>query len=198
MQPKNPSNPGRRKFLIAATSVVGAGAVVGAAVPFLTSISPSAKAEAAGAPSKADISKLRKGEMMVIEWRGKPIYVVRHTDKSLELLNQNIERLSDPDSQQDQQPDYAKNENRSIRPDVVVLEAVCTHLSCAPTFYPQIGVTDFDDDWQGGFFCPCHGSKFDLAGRVYSGVPAPTNMLVPPHYYESDDVLVIGQDGAKA
>ena len=165
MQPKNPSNPGRRKFLIAATSVVGAGAVVGAAVPFLTSISPSAKAEAAGAPSKADISKLRKGEMMVIEWRGKPIYVVRHTDKSLELLNQNIERLSDPDSQQDQQPDYAKNENRSIRPDVVVLEAVCTHLSCAPTFYPQIGVTDFDDDWQGGFFCPCHGSKFDLAGR---------------------------------
>ncbi len=121
-----------------------------------------------------------------------------HDSQSEEVVWYAFSRFNRSNTPQDQQPDYAKNENRSIRPDVVVLEAVCTHLSCAPTFYPQIGVTDFDDDWQGGFFCPCHGSKFDLAGRVYSGVPAPTNMLVPPHYYESDDILVIGQDGAKA
>ena len=194
MQPKAPSNPGRRKFLIAATSIAGAGAVIGAAIPFLAAFNPSEKAKAAGAPAKADISKLAKGEMMLVEWRGIPIYIIRHTEESLAALNENLSRLSDPDSKEDQQPEYAKNPSRSIRKDIVVLEGICTHLSCAPKFYPQLGTTDFDSNWPGGFFCPCHGSKFDLVGRVYSGVPAPTNLSVPPHYYESENVLIIGED----
>ncbi len=195
MQPKPPSNPGRRKFLIVSTSVVGAGAVIGAAIPFITAFNPSEKAKAAGVPARADISKLGEGEMMLVEWRGIPIYILRHSAESLLKLNENLSRLSDPDSLQDQQPEYAKNKNRAIREDIVVLEAVCTHLSCAPKFYPELGITEFDSNWQGGFFCPCHGSKFDLLGRVYAGVPAPTNLAVPPHYYESEDVLVIGEDG---
>ena len=195
MQPKPPSNPGRRKFLIVSTSVVGAGAAIGAAIPFITAFNPSEKAKAAGVPARADISKLGEGEMMLVEWRGIPIYILRHSAESLLKLNENLSRLSDPDSLQDQQPEYAKNKNRAIREDIVVLEAVCTHLSCAPKFYPELGITEFDSNWQGGFFCPCHGSKFDLLGRVYAGVPAPTNLAVPPHYYESEDVLVIGEDG---
>ena len=195
MQLNPPSNPGRRKFLITATSVLGAGAVVGVSIPFVAAFNPSEKAKAAGAPARADISKLEKGEMMLVEWRGIPIYIIRHTEESLAVLNNNLFRLSDPDSKQNQQPDYAKNKNRSIKKNIVVLSGVCTHLSCTPKFYPDLGTTDFDANWQGGFFCPCHGSKFDLVGRVYSGVPAPTNLSVPPHYYESDDILVIGEDG---
>ena len=195
MQLKPPSNPGRRKFLITATSVLGAGAVVGVSIPFVAAFNPSEKAKAAGAPARADISKLGKGEMMLVEWRGIPIYIIRHTEESLAVLDNNLFRLSDPDSKQNQQPDYAKNKNRSIKKNIVVLSGVCTHLSCTPKFYPDLGTTDFDANWQGGFFCPCHGSKFDLVGRVYSGVPAPTNLSVPPHYYESDDILVIGEDG---
>ena len=195
MQLKPPSNPGRRKFLITATSVLGAGAVVGVSIPFVAAFNPSEKAKAAGAPARADISKLEKGEMMLVEWRGIPIYIIRHTEESLAVLNNNLFRLSDPDSKQNQQPDYAKNKNRSIKKNIVVLSGVCTHLSCTPKFYPDLGTTDFDANWQGGFFCPCHGSKFDLVGRVYSGVPAPTNLSVPPHYFESDDILVIGEDG---
>ena len=195
MQPKPPSNPGRRKFLVTATSIVGVGAVVGTAIPFVKALNPSEQAKASGAPAIADISKLNKGEMMIVEWRGVPIYIIKHTQESKELLNKNLSRLSDPDSNQDQQPPYAKNKSRSIRDDVVVLEAICTHLSCVPKFYPELGKTDFDSDWQGGFFCPCHGSKFDMIGRVYAGVPAPTNLSVPPHYYENEDVLVIGEEG---
>lgn len=194
MQPKKPSNPGRRKFLITSTSVVGAIGVIGAAIPFGAALLPSAKAKAAGSPTKVDISKLAKGEMMLVEWRGLPIYVIRHTDESLQALNENLSRLSDPNSVKDQQPEYARNKNRSRREDVIVLEGICTHLSCSPKYYPEAGENDFDDGWQGGFFCPCHGSKFDLAGRVYAGVPAPTNLAVPPHYYENENVLVIGQD----
>tara|TARA_Y100001970_G_scaffold290274_1_gene423384 strand:- start:37629 stop:38225 length:597 start_codon:yes stop_codon:yes gene_type:complete len=195
MQPKSPPNPGRRKFLIGATSAVGAFGIAGAAIPFIGSWSPSAKAEAAGAPAIADISKLLPGELLIVEWRGVPIYVVKHTQQSLELLNQNLSRLSDPDSIEDQQPDYAQNKIRSRIEGISVLTAVCTHLACAPKYYPQLGITDFDNEWQGGFFCPCHGSKFDLAGRVYSGVPAPTNLPVPPHYFKSKNILVIGEDG---
>ena len=146
MQPKAPSNPGRRKFLIAATSIVGTGAVIGAAIPFIAAFNPSAQAKAAGAPTKVDISKLSKGEMMLVEWRGIPIYIVRHTKESLEALNNNLSRLSDPNSEKDQQPDYAKNPYRSRKEEIVVLEAVCTHLSCAPKFYPELGVTDFDSN----------------------------------------------------
>ena len=194
MQPKTPSNPGRRKFLVAATSIVGTGAVIGAAIPFVSAFNPSAQAKAAGAPTKVDISKLNKGEMMLVEWRGIPIYIVRHTKEALEALNKNLSRLSDPNSEKDQQPDYAKNPYRSRKEEIVVLEAVCTHLSWAAKFYHEILTTAVDYDVQGGFFCPCHGSTFDLVGRVYSGVPAPTNLPVPPHYYASEDVLVIGED----
>ena len=195
MQPKSPPNPGRRKFLIAATSAVGAVGIAGAAVPFLGSWNPSAKAEAAGAPAIADISKLEPGELLIVEWRGVPIYVVKHSTESLNQIDKNLERLADPESNEEQQPEYARNKLRSRKAGISVLTAVCTHLACAPKFYPQLGVNDFDNNWQGGFFCPCHGSKFDLAGRVYSGVPAPTNLPVPPHYYKSDDILVIGEDG---
>mgnify|MGYP001188507846 CR=1 FL=1 len=195
VQPKAPSNPGRRKFLINATSIVGAGAVAGAIVPFVGSWNPSARAEAAGAPVKADLSKLLPGEMMIVEWRGVPVYVVKHTQESMAVLNENLSRLSDPDSVEDQQPDYARNELRSRKKGISIITAVCTHLACAPKFYPQLGTTDFDSDWQGGVFCPCHGSKFDLAGRVYAGVPAPTNLPIPPHYFKTEDILIIGEDG---
>ena len=195
MQPKSPPNPGRRKFLIAATSAVGAVGIAGSAVPFLGSWNPSAKAEAAGAPAVADISKLEPGELLIVEWRGVPIYVVKHSTESLNQIDKNLERLADPESNEEQQPEYARNKLRSRKAGISVLTAVCTHLACAPKYYPQLGVNDFDNNWQGGFFCPCHGSKFDLAGRVYAGVPAPTNLPVPPHYYKSDDILVIGEDG---
>ena len=195
MQPKSPPNPGRRKFLIAATSAVGAVGVAGAAIPFLGSWNPSARAEAAGAPAIADISKLQPGELLIVEWRGVPIYVVKHSEKSLNQIDKYLERLADPESVEEQQPEYARNKLRSRRKGISVLTAVCTHLACAPKYYPQLGVNEFDNNWQGGFFCPCHGSKFDLAGRVYAGVPAPTNLPVPPHYYKSDDILVIGEDG---
>ena len=130
-----------------------------------------------------------------MEWRGVPIYVVKHSAESLNQIDKNLERLADPESNEEQQPENARNKLRSRREGISVLTAVCTHLACAPKFYPQLGVNDFDNNWQGGFFCPCHGSKFDLAGRVYAGVPAPTNLPVPPHYYKSDDILVIGEDG---
>lgn len=197
MQPKPPSKPGRRKFLIAATSVLGGIGIAATAVPFLGSWKPSARAQAAGAPTKVDISKLQEGEMMIVEWRGAPIFVVSHSEKSLSLLGNNLSRLSDPDSNQDQQPEYAKNPLRARKEGISVLSGVCTHLGCSPKYYPDLGANDFDNDWQGGFFCPCHGSKFDLAGRVYAGVPAPDNLKVPPHYYESNKVLVIGQDDEK-
>ena len=164
MQPKSPPNPGRRKFLITATSTVGAIGIAGAAVPFISAFNPSAKAEAAGAPAIADISKLAPGEMIIVELRGTPIYVVKHSQESMNEINKNLERLADPDSNTEVQPQYAKNEYRSRKPGISVLSAVCTHLGCAPKYYPQLGVVDFDSDWQGGFFCPCHGSKFDLAG----------------------------------
>lgn len=189
-------NTGRRNFLIGATSVVGAAGVVGAAVPFVGSWNPSARALAAGAPIKIDISKLVPGEILgpIPAWRDKPIFVVKRSEEMLEKLNSNNGRLADPDSEREQQPSYARNETRSIRPDVLVLVGLCTHLSCSPQFKPVVQPEQFDDEWVGGFFCACHGSKFDLAGRVYSSVPAPANLEVPPHYYESDSVIVIGED----
>ena len=194
-------NVGRRNFLIGATSVVGSAGVVGVAVPFLGSWNPSAKALAAGAPIKIDISKLVPGEIIgpIPAWRDKPVFVVKRSEEQLAKLNSKNDRLADPDSDEiAQQPEYAKNETRSIRPEVLVLVGICTHLSCSPKFRPAIAPQEFDAEWVGGFYCPCHGSKFDLAGRVYSGVPAPTNLPVPPHYYESDSVIVIGEDGGTA
>ncbi|MCB1698288.1 MAG: ubiquinol-cytochrome c reductase iron-sulfur subunit [Pseudomonadales bacterium] len=188
-------NSGRRKFLTAATSVVGVAGAVGIAVPFVGSWNPSARAKAAGAPVKADISKLEPGQMVVVEWRGKPVYVVNRTDAQLEELPNLNGLLKDPDSLISEQPAYIKGIDRSIQPNLLVVVGLCTHLGCAPKFRPEVGAADLGGkDWQGGFFCPCHGSKFDLSGRVYSGVPASSNLVVPPYTFEGDDVLVIGVD----
>ncbi|PLW69976.1 ubiquinol-cytochrome c reductase iron-sulfur subunit [Pseudohalioglobus lutimaris] len=192
-------NSGRRKFLTAATSVVGVAGVVGVAVPFLGSWNPSAKAKAAGAPVKADVSKLEPGQMVVVEWRGQPVYVMHRTEAQLEDLPKLDGSLKDPESAISEQPDYITGIARSLRPELLVVVGLCTHLGCAPKFRPEVGAADLGGDaWLGGFFCPCHGSKFDLSGRVYSGVPASTNLVVPPYSFEGDNVLVIGVDAEAA
>jgi ubiquinol-cytochrome c reductase iron-sulfur subunit len=193
-------NQRRRNFLIGATATVGTAGVVGVAVPFVGSFNPSARTLAAGAPVKIDIGKLNPGEILgpIPAWRDKPIFIIKRTEAMLAKLNSSNQRLADPDSEREQQPGYAKNETRSIRPEILVLVGLCTHLSCSPKFRPEVKPQDFDANWIGGFYCPCHGSKFDMAGRVYSGVPAPSNLEVPPHYYETDAVIVIGEDGGVA
>ena len=180
----------RRRFLTAATVVVGAVGTVAVAVPFLSSWSPSARAKTAGAPVQADISKLEPGQQIIIKWRGKPVWVVRRDDAALATLAQVAGELRDPESKESKQPEYATNEYRSRKPEYLIIVGICTHLGCSPTYQREITA-----DFQGGFFCPCHGSKFDLAGRVYQGVPAPTNLPVPPHYFVSDGVVLIGEDG---
>lgn len=184
----------RRKFLVGATSALGVVGAVGIATPFVASWKPSAKAKAAGAPVKVDISKILPGEQIRAEWRGKPVFVLRRTPEMLESLKANTDRVADPKSEKPQQPSYATNEERSINPEIAVLVGICTHLGCSPQFRPEVGASDLGDNWLGGYFCPCHGSSFDLAGRVYKSVPAPTNLVVPPHSYESDNVLIIGVD----
>ncbi|EED33867.1 ubiquinol-cytochrome c reductase, iron-sulfur subunit [gamma proteobacterium NOR5-3] len=186
----------RRRFLTVATSAVGAAGAVGIAVPFLGSWNPSAKAKAAGAPVKADIGKIEPGQMVVVEWRGKPVYVVHRTPEMVADLDKVDGDLKDPDSAiASQQPAYITSKDRSIRSELLVVVGLCTHLGCAPKYRPEVGAADLGgDDWVGGFFCPCHGSKFDLAGRVYSGVPASSNLEVPPYSFESQNVLVIGVD----
>ena len=193
-------NKGRRQFLTVATSVVGAAGVVGVAVPFVSSWAPSAKAKAAGAPVKADISKIEPGQMIIVEWRGKPVYVVRRTQEALDSLGKDGDQLQDPESAESVQPAYVDSKQRSIKPEFLVLLAVCTHLGCAPKYRPDVGAADLGagGSWLGGFFCPCHGSTFDLAGRVFKGVPAPTNLDVPPHSYENERMLVIGVDQESA
>jgi len=192
------TNTGRRRFLTAATTVVGAVGVGFALVPFVSSMQPSAKARAAGAPVRADISKLEPGQMIRVKWRGKPVWLVKRTDEMLESLTTLTPKLRDPDSAEPMQPEYAQNEYRSIKPEILVTVGICTHLGCSPTYRPDVAPADLGGDWLGGFFCPCHGSRFDLAGRVYSGVPAPLNLEVPPHRYLSDNELVIGEDGGVA
>jgi ubiquinol-cytochrome c reductase iron-sulfur subunit len=188
-------NKTRRRFLTGATCVVGAAGVVGAAVPFVGSWSPSARAKAAGAPVRIDIGKIEPGQMVTEEWRGQPVYVVRRTPEAIALLDQGTERLSDPQSAESKQPGYVDPANRAIKAEYLIMVGLCTHLGCAPMYRPEVGAADLGgDSWLGGFFCPCHGSKFDLAGRVYKGVPAPTNLPVPPHSYESDNVVIIGVD----
>ena len=192
-------NTGRRRFLTAATSVVGAAGVVGVATPFVGSWNPSAKAKAAGAPVKADIGKLEPGQMVVVEWRGKPVYVVRRTQKQIDELPTIEAQLKDPSSASAIQPAYIEGITRSIRPEYLVLIGLCTHLGCAPKYRPEVGVPDLGGSaWVGGFFCPCHGSRFDLSGRVYNGSPASTNLVVPPYSYEGDNILVIGVDQGAA
>ena len=188
------TNSGRRRFLTAATSVVGAVGVGFVLVPFISSMQPSAKARAAGAPVRADISKLEPGQMIRVKWRGKPVWLVRRTEKMLEVLPTLDTTLRDPESLESIQPPYAQNEFRSIKPEYLVTVGICTHLGCSPTYRPDACAADLGADWEGGFFCPCHGSKFDLAGRVYKGVPAPTNLVIPPHSYLSETELLIGED----
>lgn len=188
-------NTGRRRFLVAATSAVGAAGAVGIAVPFVGSWNPSARAKAAGAPVKADVGKLEPGQMVVVAWRGKPVYVVNRTEEMLENLPKLTGELKDPDSLISLQPEYIEGIARAIRSELLVVVGLCTHLGCAPKFRPEVGAADLGgDEWLGGFFCPCHGSKFDLSGRVYNGVPASTNLEVPPYSFEGENVLVIGVD----
>jgi len=189
-------NVDRRRLLIGATAAVGAVGVAGVAVPFVKSWNPSAKAKAAGAPVTADISQLEVGQRAVFEWRGKPVWIVRRTPDMLANLKQVEGDLKDPQSAEEQQPEYARNATRSIKPEFLVLTGICTHLGCSPLFRPEVAAADLGADWKGGFFCPCHGSRFDLAGRVFNGVPAPTNLVVPPHMYTSDSVIVIGEEKA--
>ncbi|WP_207062664.1 ubiquinol-cytochrome c reductase iron-sulfur subunit [Motiliproteus sp. SC1-56] len=186
---------GRRRLLVATTSVVGAVGAVGAAVPFVASWNPSAKAKAAGAPVKADVSKLEPGQQMIVEWRGKPVWIVRRTEEALENLAKLDDKLADPASEKPQQPDYIPNTPvRALKPEFAVMTGICTHLGCSPTYRPEIAPEDLGEEWLGGFFCPCHGSKFDLSGRVYKGVPAPTNLVIPPHAYIDDKVIMVGVD----
>jgi ubiquinol-cytochrome c reductase iron-sulfur subunit len=169
------------------------------AVPFVSSWQPSARAKALGAPVEADISKLKDGEMLIQAWRGKPVWILKRTRQMLDDLKKvNPDDLSDPKSEQQQQPDYAKNDTRSIKPEILVMVGTCTHLGCSPKFRPDHPTTDLPVNWEGGFFCPCHGSRYDLSGRVYKGVPAPLNMVVPKYRFADDNTIVIGEDPLNA
>jgi len=183
-------NVERRRFLTTASAVIGGVGIAYAAVPFIASWNPSAKTQAAGAPVEVDISKLQPGQQVTIEWRGKPVWVINRTTTMLEDLPKLNELLRDPDSDTDQQPKYAHNLYRSIKPEYFVAIGICTHLGCVPNYRPDIG--SVSPDWLGGFFCPCHGSKFDLAGRVYKGVPAPLNLEIPPYTYVSETIIQVG------
>ena len=191
-------NAGRRRFLVAATSEVGAAGAVGAAVPFVGSWFPSAKAKAAGAPVKVNIAKVEAGQQMVAEWRGQPVFIVRRTDEILGNLKKVVGDLADPESKASVQPTYVDPQVRSIKPEILILVGLCTHLGCSPTFRPEVAPADLGPKWVGGYFCPCHGSHYDLAGRVYKSQPAPLNLPVPPHSYESDEIVVIGVDQENA
>lgn len=196
---ERPENLGRRRFLTATTSVVGAVGAGFLAVPFIKSWNPSARAKLAGAPVTQDISALAEGQQLTLKWRGQPVYVAKRSQAMLATLQQVDSLLLDPKSDNtDQQPAYAKNEWRSIKPEILVLVAVCTHLGCAPEFVPELKPQPFDPNWKGGYFCPCHKSRYDLAGRVFQGMPAPANLPVPPYHFEDDATLVIGVDPANA
>lgn len=186
---------GRRRFLTVTTAVIGAGGATALAVPFLASLQPSERAQAAGAPVTVDVSRLEVGAILREQWRGRPVWIVRRTPEQLAALEGLASQLRDPNSAvTEQQPEYARNPHRSIRPEYLVLIGICTHLGCSPLFEPEIRPQPFAADWKGGFFCPCHGSKFDMAGRVYSGVPAPTNLAVPPYRFDDDQHVTIGLD----
>jgi ubiquinol-cytochrome c reductase iron-sulfur subunit len=189
---------GRRQLLTAATVLTGAVGAAFAAVPFLASWKPSARAKALGAPVEIDISKLEAGAMLKVEWRGKPVWVVRRTPEMLARLPDSAPMLADPESRASDQPEYAQNEARAVKPEFLVVLGVCTHLGCAPLSRFTPGDAELGADWPGGFYCPCHGSKFDLSGRVYKGVPAPTNLAVPPYAFVDDNHILVGQDQSRA
>ena len=188
-----PVNTGRRRFLTATTAVVGAVGAGIAAVPFIKSWNPSARAKLAGAPVTADISGLQEGQRLILEWRGQPIWIVKRSKAVLDALPTLDANLRDPQSENlDQQPAYIKGVTRSLKPEISVLVGLCTHLGCSPEMVAKIGPAPFDPEWKGGYFCPCHKSRFDMAGRVFQGVPAPTNLKVPPYRFADDKTLIIG------
>ncbi|MCH8976854.1 MAG: ubiquinol-cytochrome c reductase iron-sulfur subunit [Proteobacteria bacterium] len=184
----------RRHFLTAAATIVGGAGVLATAIPFVSTLSPSAKTKAVGGPIEVDISGLKLGERMVEKWRGKPVWILRRSEESLADLSGMTDILRDPESEVEQQPEYAKNEHRSVNPEYLVVIGLCTHLGCSPNYLARNEANDFGADWKGGFFCPCHGSKFDLAGRVYKGVPAPANLVVPKYQFISKSKILIGDD----
>ena len=188
-----PPDPSRRTWLTAATAAGGAG-IVATSAPFIASMAPSERARALGAPVEVNLKSIRPGELLTVEWRGKPVWILHRTPEMVEATRAHADRLADPQSQRPQQPGYARNELRSIKPEFGVMVAICTHLGCIPSFRPQRGAADLGEDWPGGFFCPCHGSKFDFAGRVYRNVPAPSNLEVPSHHYSNASTLLIGVD----
>lgn len=191
-------NEERRKFLLAATTAAGGVAALGVAIPFVESMAPSEAAKAAGAPVEVDIGGIEPGRLITVEWRGKPVWVLHRSDAMLASLQGHDALLADPGSKQSEQPSYATNPTRSIRPPFLVLIGICTHLGCVPSFRPDAGAADLGAAWPGGFYCPCHGSRFDLAGRVFRNVPAPVNLVVPEYGYLSDTRLLIGQNPRKA
>lgn len=184
----------KRQFLTSALTVVGAVGTGYLAVPFLSQMQPSARAMAAGAPVEIDISKIEPGQLIRVAWRGKPVWVLSRTPEALDILEKETAKLADPDSLQSEQPEDSTNTYRSIKPELFLAVGLCTHLGCSPTFRPEIAPYDLGDDWKGGFFCPCHGSGFDLAGRVYKSVPAPTNLVIPPYRYITDTLIIVGED----
>lgn len=186
----------RRKFLLGAVKAFSAFGFLGALYPFLASMTPSVTAQAAGAPVKVDLSQMKDGEQKTVVWRGKPIWIIKRPLSAIKALSDSDPELRDPASKVPQQPNYAQNTFRSIKKEFLVLVGVCTHLGCAPTYRPDVGASDIDPKWPGGFFCACHGSKFDMSGRVFDGVPAPTNLEVPPHRFINDNTVIIGEDAA--
>lgn len=194
---KETVDQGKRQFLAMFTAMIGGIGAMFAVIPFVGSWLPSAKAKASGAPIKVNIANLASGERIVVAWGGKPVWIVRRDQQTLERLTSDHEmvKLRDPDSKVNQQPVYARNIYRSIKPEYLVLVGICTHLGCSPNYVPEIG--KLGPNWPGGFYCPCHGSKFDLAGRVFTGVPAPINLQVPPYQFVGDDAIVIGEDAGK-
>ncbi len=188
-------DPSKRRFLVAMSSAMGGVAAVGAALPFVFSMSPSARALAAGAPVEVDLSKIEPGMLVAVEWRGKPVWVVHRTPEMIALLAKHEDKLTDPNSDNaSQQPAYCKNRTRSIKPEYFVVIGICTHLGCSPTYRKEVAPADLGPDWHGGWFCPCHGSRFDMAARVFAGSPAPSNLVVPPHKYLSETKVLIGED----
>lgn len=185
---------GRRRFLIGATAAVGGVGVVGAAVPFVASWNPSAKAEAAGAPVTVNISKIEPGQQVTVEWRGMPVWLIRRTDEMLSNIEKLNDKVKDPQSESPQQPPYVEGILRSLKPEIAVLVGICTHLGCVPSYRPEVAPADLGDEWLGGLFCPCHGTRYDMAGRVYKAQPAPLNLQVPPYRYDDDETLTIGLD----
>ncbi|MGQ0751514.1 MAG: ubiquinol-cytochrome c reductase iron-sulfur subunit [Betaproteobacteria bacterium] len=188
----------KRRFLVAATSVAGGVATGAVAVPFVASMLPSERAKAAGAPVEVDIGRLEPGQMMIVEWRGKPVWIVRRSKEMLAAVKASDDKVADPASKRSEQPDYAANEFRASNPEYLVVVGICTHLGCSPVDRFQAQPEPFDSEWKGGFYCPCHGSLFDLAGRVYKNKPAPDNLPVPPYKFVGGTKIVIGEDSDKA